>query len=101
MDEQGKGRFSNVGLLALRSLEQLVEACAAKDDIHYHENPRTAHRNRGRWIDDHHPDLRPDWDLLWDIYGALGYGGTDGERAREAIRVLKKTLEKLEKREGL
>jgi len=32
-------RYSNVGLLALRSLEQMIEACAAKENLHFHLHP--------------------------------------------------------------
>jgi len=89
------GRYSNVGLLAIRSLEQAIEACASKEGFHFHDNPRTAHRMRREWLRTKFPELVEKWDILWSIYGVLGYGGVNGERAREAIRVLDETLEVL------
>ncbi|MEM2555083.1 MAG: nucleotidyltransferase domain-containing protein [Nitrososphaerota archaeon] len=41
------------------------------------------------------------WDQLWGIYGALGYGGANGERAQEALAILKKCLSELSRREKL
>lgn len=99
IDEFKNGRFSNVGLLSMRALEQMIEACAAKEDLHFHEHPRTAHRNRHSWLVGHHPDLLDAWDELWGIYGALGYGGLNGERAEHAIAVLKECLAELGRRE--
>ena len=87
------GRYTNVGLLAIRSLEQAVEACAAGEGLHFHETPGRAHRMRGEWLRARFPELSESWDTLWMIYGALGYGGVDGERASEALRVLDEALE--------
>lgn len=101
LDEFKKRRFSNVGLLSLRALEQMIEACAAKEDLHFHENPRSAHRNRRNWLRGRHPDLVAAWDQLWGIYGALGYGGLDGERAEQALAVLKACVAELGRREEI
>jgi len=89
------GRYSNVGLLAIKSLEQAIEACASKEGFHFHDSPRTAHRMRREWLRTKFPELVEKWDILWSIYGVLGYGGVNGERAREAIRVLDEILEVL------
>lgn len=89
------GRYSNVGLLAIRSLEQAIDACASKDGFHFHDNPRTAHRTRREWLKMNFPELVEKWDTLWSIYSVLGYGGVNGERASEAIRVLDEALEVL------
>jgi len=94
-------RVSNVGLLSLRALEQMIEACAAKEGLHFHDYPRMAHRNRRNWLKENHPDLLGSWDELWGIYGALGYGGLDGERAEQALDILKKCLAELSKREKI
>jgi|Deesub1362A_J573_1020465.scaffolds.fasta_scaffold00210_25 hypothetical protein len=99
VEEAKNKRFSNVGLLAVRSLEQMIEACAFKDGLHFHEHPRTAHRNRRIWLKTNHPDLLDAWDELWGIYGALGYGGINGERAEQALRILRKCLTELGRRE--
>ncbi len=43
LDELGKKRFTNVADLALKAVEQAVEAAAAIDDLHFHFRPRSAH----------------------------------------------------------
>jgi hypothetical protein len=101
IDEMKNKRFANVGLLSLRALEQMVEACASKEGLHFHEHPRTAHRNRRNWLKNHHPDLLEAWDQLWGLYGALGYGGLNGERAEQALTILKECLTELSRREKI
>ena len=100
-EELKNRRFSNVGLLSLRALEQMIEACAFKEGLHFHEHPRTAHKNRRNWLRTHHPDLLEIWDQLWGIYGALGYGGLNGERAEQAVAILRKCLVELSRREKI
>jgi len=100
-EELKNRRFSNVGFLSLRALEQMIEACASKEGLHFHEHPRTAHKNRRNWLKIHHPDLLELWDHLWGIYGALGYGGLDGERAQQALLILKECLAELSRREKI
>jgi hypothetical protein len=101
LDELKNKRLTNVGLLSLRALEQMIEACASKEGLHFHEHPRTAHKNRRNWLKNHHPDLLEAWDQLWGIYGALGYGGLNGERAKQALDILKKCLTELSRREKI
>jgi len=101
LDEMKNKRFTNVGLLSLRALEQMMEACASKEGLHFHEHPRTAHKNRRNWLKTHHPDLLEAWDQLWGIYGALGYGGLNGERAKQAMVILKECLTELSRREKI
>ena len=101
VEELRNRKFSNVGLLCLRALEQMVEACASKESLHFHEHPKTAHKNRCNWLRTHHPDLLKSWDQLWGIYGALGYGGLNGERAKQAISLIRKCLIELSRREKI
>ena len=101
VDELNNKRFTNVGLLSLRAMEQMIEACASKEGLHFHEQPRTAHKNRRNWLKNHHRDLLEAWDQLWGIYGALGYGGLNGERAKQALEILKECLTELGKREKI
>jgi len=100
-EELKNKRFTNVGLLSLRALEQMIEACASKEGLHFHEHPRTAHKNRRNWLNTHHPDLLIIWDQLWGIYGALGYGGLNGGRAKQALAILKECLTELSRREKI
>lgn len=101
LDEFRNKRFINVGLLSLRALEQMIEACASKEGLHFHEHQRTAHKNRRNWLKTHHPALLEAWDQLWGIYGALGYGGLNGERAKQALVILKECLTELSRREKI
>lgn len=101
VEELKNKRPSNVGILCVRALEQMIEACASKEGLHFHEHPRTAHRNRRNWLRAHHRDLLNLWDQLWGIYGTLGYGGLNGERAAQALTTLKKCLNELSKRENI
>ena len=101
LDELKNKRFTNVGLLTLKAMEQMIEACASKEGLHFHEHPRTAHKNRRNWLKTHHPDLIEAWDQLWGIYGALGYGGLNGERANQAMAMLKECLTELSRRENI
>lgn len=100
-EELKNKRYSNVGFLCLRALEQMIEACASKEGLHFHEHPRTAHKNRRNWLKARHPDLLSLWDQLWGIYGALGYGGLNGERAAQALTLVKRRLNELSKRENV
>jgi len=43
-------------------------------------------------------DLSEAWDQHWGIYGASGYRGINGERAEQALAVLKKCLVELGRR---
>ena len=94
-------RFVNVGLLAVKALEQAIEACAAKENLHFHQHPRTAHANRRNWIEGHHPDILESWTELWVAYSALGYEGLNGERAEKALNALDKALTLLQEREEI
>jgi len=98
-EEYRSSRHSNVGLLALRSLEQMVEACVAEENLHFHQHPRTAHYHRRRWLRSHHPELVKAWDQLWSIYGALGYGGVNGKRAEQALKILESVFRELKMKE--
>ena len=78
-------RFTNVGLLSLRALEQMIEACASKEGLHFHEQPRTAHKNCRNWLKIHNPDLLEDIDefIVEDIKG-----GRPKIRGHQHLRVL-------------
>ena len=101
IEELKNCRFSNVGILCLRALGQMIEACASKEGLHFHEHPRTGHKNRRSWLKTRHPDLLELWDQLWGIYGALGYGGLNGERAEQATAILTECVTELSRREKI
>jgi hypothetical protein len=88
--------------LVLRVVEQAVEATAAYlAGKHFHVNPRTARAERVRWTKQNFPRVGPDIDMVWGVYGDLGYDGLDGDRAREALEAMERILNAFERRTGI
>lgn len=96
-----EGDFSGVGDEAIKALEQIIEACVAREDIHFHDHPASAHEKRRAWLENRHLDLVHLWDLLWEAYGTLGYLAEDGELAKKTVEALNKLVDELSKREDL
>ena len=82
LDEFEKHRYTNVGDLALKAVEQAIEAAASLEGKHFHLSPRTAHAERTKWMKSIFPALSAELDNLWGSYGVLGYDGLDGRRAQ-------------------
>ena len=95
LEEFGKKRYMVVGDLAIKTVEQAIEALAALEGIHFHLHPRSAHSNRLRWVKEKFPSVSKDMDELWGAYGALGYEGIDGERAEKVIDAMERVLDAL------
>ena len=98
LEEFEKRRFMVVGDLAIKSVEQAVEALAALEDVHFHLRPRSAHSERMRWFKERFPKLSKDVDELWGAYGALGYEGVDGDRAKKALEAMERVLDAVERK---
>ena len=98
LEEFKKGRFMVVGDLAIKTVEQAIEALAALEGKHFHLHPRSAHSERMRWFKEKFPSLSKDVDELWGAYGALGYEGVDGERAKKAIGAMERVLVEIERK---
>jgi len=98
LDEFDKKRYMVVGDLAIKTVEQAIEALAALENKHFHLLPRSAYSGRIRWVKDKFPSLSKDVDELWGAYGALGYEGIDGERAKKAVEAMERVLDELGKR---
>lgn len=92
------GAYSNSADLALKAVEQAIEAVAAKHNIHFHTRPRTAHAERRNWVEQNFPQVLDHLRILWDAYGRLGYGGIDGERAKKAIEAMESALDEISKK---
>jgi len=97
LEEFEKGRFMVVGDLAVKAVEQAIEALAALEGKHFHLRPRSAHTERMRWIKGKFPSLSKDVDELWGAYGALGYEGINGERGRKAVDAMERVLVEVER----
>jgi hypothetical protein len=95
------GAYSNTADLALKAVEQAIEAAAAKHDVHFHVHPRTAHAERRKWISRNLPQVLEFLKTVWDAYGRLGYGGEDGERAKKAIKAMEDALNEIGKAAGI
>lgn len=100
-DEYMKARYTVVGDLAIKAVEQAIEAVASLEDIHFHTHPRTAHANRIRWFKNRFPHLSTYIDVLWGAYGMLGYEGVDGERAKKVLEAMEVILNELEEKTGI
>lgn len=97
LSEYHQGRFTNVGDLALKAVEQAIESVVAKDDLHFHTQPSTAHAERNRWLREHFSHLAVDLEILWGSYADLGYDGVDGDRAEEAVEAMERILDEIQK----
>ena len=95
--EYEKGRFTNVGDLAMKAVEQAIEAVAAREGLHFHQHPRSAHAQRTAYVRKRFLSLSRDLALLWSTYGDLGYDGLNGRRAKEALEAMERILAVLEK----
>jgi HEPN domain-containing protein len=100
-DEYRRGRYTVVGDLAIKAVEQAIEALAAREDKHFHLRPRTAHAERIRWAKGRYPVLSPLLDALWGAYGTLGYEGKDGERAARVLESMERVFDVLAREAGL
>ena len=100
-DEYMKARYTVVGDLAIKAVEQAIEAVASLEDIHFHTHPRTAHANRIKWFKKRFPHLSKYIDVLWGAYGMLGYEGVDGERAKKVLEAMEVILNELEEKTGI
>ncbi len=96
LDEFEKKRYMVVGDLAIKAVEQAIEALSALEGLHFHLHPRSAHTNRLRWVKEKFPSLSKDVDELWGAYGALDYEGINGERARKVIEAMERVLGEFE-----
>ncbi len=101
LDEYEKKRYTNVADLALKAVEQAVEAAAAQEGLHFHIKPRSAHADRVRWAKKRFPQLSGDFDLLWGAYGDLGYDGLNGRRAKEAVEAMERIMHEIEAKSKL
>ncbi|MGQ9543435.1 MAG: hypothetical protein ACUVTM_05035 [Candidatus Bathyarchaeia archaeon] len=101
IDENLKHRYTVVGDLAIKAVEQAIEAAASRENLHFHLNPRTAHTERIRWFKEKFSGSSKYIDALWGAYGTLGYEGADGERAKRALDSMEKILNEISKRTGL
>ena len=94
-------RYTNVGDLALKAVEQAIEACASRENLHFHTQPRSAHAKRSEWVKKNFSKLAEPFDALWGVYMDLGYDGLDGERARKAIEAMERILDVLQRETGI
>lgn len=92
-EELKRGRPSAVGDLAIKAVEQAIEAAASLEGLHFHTEPRRAHSERTKWAKRKFPGVSKDLDELWGAYGALGYEGVDGDRASKAVGAMQRVID--------
>jgi len=74
-------QYTVVGDLAIKVVEQLVEADASREGEHFGN-----HYTRHRYSNDNFPvGINKAMRRIWFAYGDLGYDGADGKRAREVM----------------
>jgi hypothetical protein len=100
-DEYKKRRYMVVGDLAIKAVEQAIEAAAATENKHFHVLPRTAHASRLEWARQRFPSLSKDMSELWGAYGTLGYEGEDGDRAGKVIEAMERVMNEIGRTTGL
>jgi hypothetical protein len=101
LEEFDKRRYTVVGDLAIKAVEQAIEALASLENLHFHLRPKSAHANRILWIKKKFPNLSGYIDMLWGAYGILGYEGTNGERAKKALEAMEVILNEFEREAGI
>ena len=78
-------QYTVVGDLATKVCEQLVEASAADEGLHF-----GTHTDRHNFSNEHFPRKVNDaMRKLWFAYGDLGYDGINGKRAKMVLENLR------------
>ncbi|MDG6940059.1 MAG: hypothetical protein JRN39_06635, partial [Nitrososphaerota archaeon] len=63
-DELKQKRHAVVGDLAIKAVEQAMEAAASTEGLHFHTEPRKAHSQRLRWAKQRFGGISKDLDEL-------------------------------------
>lgn len=92
----GKRQVTVVGDLATNVCEQLVEADAAREGLHFGTHTDRHSYSNGRFPKAVNDAMRK----LWFAYGDLGYDGTNGKRAKAVMDNLQIILEYFGERFG-
>ena len=91
-----KRRYTVVGDLATKVVEQLVEADAARDNEHF-----GTHSDRHEYSNRNFPvDVNRAMRKIWFAYGDLGYDGTNGKRAKSVMENLELIINFFDERFG-
>jgi hypothetical protein len=81
-------RMTVVGDLGTKIVEQLIEADAARNNIHFGD-----HKSRHEYSNKTYPtEINRTMRKIWFAYGDLGYDGINGKRAKEVMDNLKKIV---------
>jgi hypothetical protein len=76
---------SVVGDLAIKTIEQAIEADAARQPLPQHLGE---HALRFKYAQKLSEDIYQKMRKLWFTYGSLGYEGVNGEKAEKAIKLM-------------
>lgn len=97
MDAYNKKQSTVVGDMGTKVVEQLVEADAAKQNIHFGDHPsRHEYSNKN-----FPPEVNKAMRKIWFAYGDLGYDGINGKRAKLVMDNLKIVIEFFGKKFGV
>ena len=91
-----KRRYTVVGDLATKVVEQLVEADAARSNQHF-----GTHVDRHKYSNKNFPgDVNRTMRKVWFAYGDLGYDGVNGKRAKSVVQNIRILLKFFNQRLG-
>lgn len=96
VDALNAGRPSVVGDLALKVVEQALEAHAAILRRHL-----GSHEDRKIWAENKYHNVAKLMRELFTVYGELGYEGLNGIRAKKAYGLVKSILKKIQDDAGI
>lgn len=86
-----------VGDLAIKVVEQLVEADIAQKGSHFGD-----HKSRHDYANSEFPkEINKSMRKIWFAYGDLGYDGINGKRARVVMENLRSIIKFFEQRLGV
>jgi hypothetical protein len=121
INELDHRRYSTVGVLALRAVEEAVDACTSRKKLHFHSNLKTARAKRKKWLKENFPKLAKPFDELWGAYEyfrnprhAVGHGRAEiylawwwrpsrehGVGATKAVEAMEDILNALQRKTGI
>ncbi|KUO41298.1 MAG: hypothetical protein AVW06_01405 [Hadesarchaea archaeon DG-33-1] len=122
INELGNRRHTTVGVLALRAVEEALDACASREKIHFHSHPKTARVKRNKWLNENFPELTKSFETLLEAYEyfrsprhALGYERAPiylvwwwrfptrehSVRATKAVEAMENNLNVLQRKSGI
>lgn len=97
VDSYNKKQHTVVGDIATKVVEQLIEADAAKKNLHFGDH-KSRHEYSNKTFP---PEINKAMRKVWFAYGDLGYDGVNGKRAKAVMNYLNAIVTYFETRFGI